>query len=383
MKQKKLIAAILAGILAASMMTACSAGGTTSGGGKESFTLWAGGSDNVKTQFEQQIAQFNKTSDKYEAKLNFITSGTGTQGLSDRLIAAQKAGQTNTDYDLVELSDSEMVNYVSQCGEDIFLPIDRSGMTNIGNLKYESSVEKDRIIPYRGTCVLLAYNSDMVPNPPKTTKDLYDWIKANPGKFAYNTPDSGGAGGAFVTTSVYNFLDEPALTSTDVANAQKWDQGFALLKELHPYLYKSSGKVVYPNKNQGTLDLLANKEIAMCPAWADMVISQKTQGTMPASIQLVQLDPAFTGNLQGFSIPKIGSHAKAAQAFMDYMLSPDAQNIALKSMAALPVIDYGKLDPDAVKTISSLNISSFRMSSIGKLSAQLNDQWSKKIATLS
>ena len=26
-------------------------------------------------------------------------------------------------------------------------------------------------------------------------------------------------------------------------------------------MYKSSGKVVYPNKNQGTLDLLANKEV--------------------------------------------------------------------------------------------------------------------------
>lgn len=381
MKQKKILAATLALALAAGSMTACSSGSAS--GKKETFKIWANGSDNVKTQFEQQIAQFNKTSDKYEAQLNFITSGTGAQGLSDRLIAAVKAGQKNTDYDLVENSDSDMVTYVSQCGEDVFEKIDRSGMKNIGNLKFESSVEKDRIVPYRGTCVLLAYNSDMVSNPPKTTQELYAWIKANPGKFAYNTPDSGGAGGSFVTTSVYNPLDKSALTSTDKANEQKWDQGFSLLKELHPYLYKSSGKVVYPNKNQGTLDLLANKEIAMCPAWADMVISQKTQGTMPASIQLVQLDPAFTGNLVGFSIPTIGSHSKAATAFIDYMLSPEAQNIALKSMAALPVIDYSKLDADAVKSISTLNITSFRMSSIGKLSADLNDRWKKDIATLS
>lgn len=381
MKQKKMIAAMLAGLMAVGALTACSGGAT--GGKKETFKIWAGGSDNVKTQFEQQIQKFNGSSDKYEAQLNYITSGTGAQSLDDRVIAAQKAGQTNTDFDLVELGSDNMVTYVSQAGKDIFIPIDRSKLKNIGNLKFESSVEKDRMIPYRGTCVLLAYNSEMVPNPPKTTKELYAWIKANPGKFAYNTPDSGGAGGAFVVTSVYNFLDESALTSTDESNEQKWDQGFALLKELHPYLYKTAGKVVYPNKNQGTLDLLANKEIAMCPAWADMVISQKTQGTMPESIQLVQLDPAFTGNVAGFAIPKMGSHPDAALAFIDYMLTPEAQNIALKSMAALPVIDYSKLDPEAVKSISSLNISGFRMSSIGKLGTPLNDRWKKEIATLS
>ena len=92
-------------------------------------------------------------------------------------------------------------------------------------------------------------------------------IKEHPGRFAYNTPSSGGAGGSFVTTSIYNFMDESALTSSDPANKEQWGQGFELLKELHPYMYKSSGKVVYPNKNQGTLDLLANKEVDMIPAW--------------------------------------------------------------------------------------------------------------------
>ena len=33
------------------------------------------------------------------------------------------------------------------------------------------------------------------------------------------------------------------------------------------------------------------------------------------------------------------------------MLSADAQNIALDSMAAIPVIDYSLLDPELTKTI--------------------------------
>ena len=43
-------------------------------------------------------------------------------------------------------------------------------------------------------------------------------------------------------------------------------------------MYQSSGKVVYPEQNQGTLDLLANKEVDMVPAWADMALTQMETG---------------------------------------------------------------------------------------------------------
>ena len=113
-----------------------------------------------------------------------------------------------------------------------------------------------------------------------------------------------------------------------------------------------------------------------------MVISQKMQGTMPESIQLVQLDPAFTGNLVGFAAPSFGSNSEGAQAFMDYMLSPEAQNIALESMAALPVIDFSLLDAELVQNIETLNISEFRSVSIGELGTQINERWDREIATL-
>ncbi len=376
----KMVLGVLAGAMVLTTLTSCTSTATANDG--KHFTIWASGSDNVKVQFEQQVSQFNESQDEYVAELQFITSGTGAESLSSRLIAAYKSGQTNTDYDLIEASDSEMVNYLNQCGEDFFVDVDTASMENYENLNYQPSVGQGMFIPYRGTTVLLAYNSETVPNPPTTTEELYQWIKDNPGRFAYNTPSSGGAGSSFVQTSIYNFLPEEALSSADEKWSEEWDQGFDLLESLHPYMYQSAGKVVYPNKNQGTLDLLANFEIDMCPAWADMVISQKMQGTMPESIQLVQLDPAFTGNLVGFAAPSIGSNSEGAQAFMDYMLSPEAQNIALESMAALPVIDFSLLDAELVKNIESLNISEFRSSSIGDLGTEINERWDREIATL-
>lgn len=383
MKFRKIAAVLLVAAMAVSTLAGCGASSASAAGDEKTVTIWAEGSDNVRVQLEQQVENFNETNGEgYVAKLEFITSGTGAQGLTDRIIAAKKAGQTNTDYDLVEVSDASITGYLEQGGEDLFVPIDTSRLSNYDNLTVTASFRNDLLVPYRGTTVLLAYNSETVANPPTTAEELYQWIKDNPGRFAYNTPGSGGAGSSFVLTSVYNFMDESALTSTDEANVEQWDQGFELLKELHPYMYQSSGKVVYPNKNQGTLDLLANKEIDMTPAWADMVLSQQKQGTMPESIKLVQIEPAFTGNTVCFGIPSIGAQNDAAYAFMDYMLSPEAQNIALDSMAAIPVIDFSLLDPELTKTISDLKIESFRVSAIGDLGTQLNEKWDAEIGTL-
>ena len=383
MKFRKIAAVLLVAAMAVTTLAGCGASSASAAGDDKTVTIWAEGSDNVRVQLEQQVENFNETNGEgYVAKLEFITSGTGAQGLTDRIIAAKKAGQTNTDYDLVEVSDASITGYLEQGGEDLFVPIDTSRLSNYDNLTVTASFRNDLLVPYRGTTVLLAYNSETVANPPTTAEELYQWIKDNPGRFAYNTPGSGGAGSSFVLTSVYNFMDESALTSTDEANVEQWDQGFELLKELHPYMYQSSGKVVYPNKNQGTLDLLANKEIDMTPAWADMVLSQQKQGTMPESIKLVQIEPAFTGNTVCFGIPSIGAQNDAAYAFMDYMLSPEAQNIALDSMAAIPVIGFSLLGPELTKTISDLEVESFRGSAIGDLGTQLNEKWDAEIGTL-
>lgn len=379
---KKAAAILMSVSMGAMLLSGCSAASVKTGNSGKTVTVWAGGSDNVRVQFEKQIEQFNASQKEYTAELQFITSGTGAQGLFDRAVAAKKAGQTNTDYDVIELGGDEVTRYVKEGGEDFFIPLDKSKIENSKNLKVQATFRDDLVMPYRGTTVVLAYNSDAVKEPPKTTEELYQWIKDHPGRFAYNTPGSGGAGGSFVTTSVYNFMDESALTSSDPANKEQWNQGFELMKELHPYMYKSSGKVVYPNKNQGTLDLLANKEVDMIPAWADMAITQMKQGTLPESIKISQITPAFTGSPVVLGIPSIGSNQEGAYAFLNYMLSPEAQNTALDTMAAIPVIDFSLLDSKLTEAIKDLKIDEFRISSLGDLGTQLYEQWDSEIGTL-
>ncbi|MFC6314714.1 extracellular solute-binding protein [Lapidilactobacillus achengensis] len=357
---------------------------TKKAAGPSTVTLWAGGSDNVRESMEAIVTAFNKSENgkKYKMKLEFIMSGGGAQSLSSRLLAAKKTNQKNTKYDLILMSDGSFSSYVKEGGKDFFTAYKESNVPNAKNVKTKVSDGKGVIMPYRGTTVVLAYDSKRVPKPPKTTQELYTWIKSHPGRFAYNTPGSGGSGSSFVQSSLYNFLPEKALSDSDPKWQKEWNKGFDLLKELHPYLYKSGGKVVYPNKNQGTLDLLANGEVDMIPTWADMTITNLANGGLPETVKLTQLAPAFTGDVDCLAIPSVGSNPEGAQAVMNFMISKEGQQILLDKMAAIPVVDSSTLQSENSKRLAGLDIDHFRIISIGDLGSELTAQWDRQIGTL-
>ncbi len=390
--KRRLLTMILSAVMLAACLTGCGGKAGDSGnsgdagsGGKKAVSLWATGSDNVREIFEALVSDFNTNSEyagQYEVTLQFMLSGTGAQTLADMLAAASKAGQTNTDYDIVDLSGDDLSKLVSLIGQEQFVKLDSSKIPNAASVEAKSSIATDYCQPYRGTTVILAYDSAKVPTPPATMDELVAWMKANPGRFAYNTPGTGGAGDSFARSSVYNFLPEEAFTSDDEKWIGEWDEGFNFLKEIHPYIYFSGGSVVYPNKNQGTLDLLNQGEIDMCPNWADMVLSQRASGEIKDSIKITQIDPALTGSLQSLVIPTFGSNTDGAYAFMNYMLSPAAQELMVKQMAAIPLIDASSMDMTGYEDLQGLDVSNFRLQSIGGLSTSFNERWDSEIATI-
>ncbi|WP_300757065.1 extracellular solute-binding protein [uncultured Oscillibacter sp.] len=255
--KRRLLTMILSAVMLAACLTGCGGKAGDSGnsgdagsGGKKAVSLWATGSDNVREIFEALVSDFNTNSEyagQYEVTLQFMLSGTGAQTLADMLAAASKAGQTNTDYDIVDLSGDDLSKLVSLIGQEQFVKLDSSKIPNAASVEAKSSIATDYCQPYRGTTVILAYDSAKVPTPPATMDELVAWMKANPGRFAYNTPGTGGAGDSFARSSVYNFLPEEAFTSDDEKWIGEWDEGFNFLKEIHPYIYSSGGSVVYPN----------------------------------------------------------------------------------------------------------------------------------------
>ena len=371
--------------LAAAMLAGCGSGTAESADGKETITLWASGSQNVGDIYETLVEEFNTNSeyaDKYQVDFQFMLSGTGTQSLTDMLIAAHKAGQTNTDYDIVDLGGDDLSKVVSQVGEEMLVKLDKTKIPNSSKVSAESSVATDYVQPYRGTTVIMAYDSEAVENPPKTVDELVEWMEENPGRFAYNAPGTGGAGDSFARSMVYNFLPEEAITSDDPKWEEEWDEGFEFLADIHQYMYESGGSIVYPNKNQGTLDLLNQGEIDMCANWADMVLSQRAQGTIKDSIKIYQIEPSLTGSLQSLAIPTFGSHEEGAYAFMDFMLSDEAQEILVKEMAAIPLVDTSNMDLTGYEDLMELDVSNFRLMSIGDLGTDFNTRWDSEIGSI-
>lgn len=391
MKMKSLLALTMAGVMAAGMAGCGSMGQTAQAStnsdseGKSTVTIWATGSDNVRQVYEALIDDFNNNSDyadQYTAKLQFMLSGTGTQSMTDMLAAAYQAKQTDTDYDLVDVGGDDLSALISRVGEEAFVKLDDSKIPNADRVSAQSSLAADYVQPYRGTTVVLAYDSEAVPNPPTTMDELVEWMKENPGRFAYNAPGTGGAGDSFARTAVYNFLPEEAMTSDDASWEDQWDEGFQFLKDIHQYMYTSGGSIVYPNKNQGTLDLLNQGEIDMCPNWADMVLSQRAEGTLKDTIKITQIEPAFTGSLQSLAIPTFGSNEDGAYAFIDYMLTDAAQEILVKDMAAIPLVDTSNIDMTGYEDVMNLDVNNFRIMSIGDLGTDFNARWDSEIGTL-
>lgn len=350
---------------------------------KAKVTLWTTGSDNLRVLFETAISAYNaKPESTSEIELQFVMSGSGDQALSDRIAAAKLAGKTDTDFDLIAENGSALADYVEKSGDELFVPLDFSKIPNYESVQMKSGFYADCVVPYRGTTVVLAYDSERLPNPPKTWDDLEKWIKANPGRFAYNSPGSGGAGGAFVNLALYKNLPEEARTSTDEKWVNEWTKGWDWLKGIHPYLYQSGGKVVYPNKNQGALDLLINKEVDLIPAWADQALTNMSKGIFPESVKIYQLDPALSGTDVVFAVPNIGGKAEATYDFINFMISPEGQKICLESIFAVPVIDSALIESDAKEMVSDLDVTGFAVISIGPLGDKRNQIWDATIATL-
>jgi putative spermidine/putrescine transport system substrate-binding protein len=64
------------------------------------------------------------------------------------------------------------------------------------------------------------------------------------------------------------------------------------------------------------------------------------------------------------------------------MLSPEAQNILLSEMAAIPLIENSKLNQADAAAVRELDVSNFRTLSIGSLGAELYKRWNETISTL-
>ena len=257
---------------------------------------------------------------------------------------------------------------------------------NVPNLKMvnPAAVEQAYKLPYRGSQVLIAYDSAKIAAPPKTFADLVAWAKANPGRFTYGRPDKGGSGSNFVVRAIHEGNGrDPALFTKDNFDAAKADEmlakGWEILKELHPFTF---GEGTYPAGNTPALQLLAQGAVDMIPAWSDQALQALKNGVLPETVKLVQLqDLALCGGFAYSAVPSNATNMDGALALANFMLSVETQASCVKDIGGFPGISWDFLPADLKAQYIDVIPVSIPTFPSGDWSKAKNDGWYRNVAT--
>lgn len=341
-------------------------------------TVYLSGDTNIKAMWDGVIAPgFAKDNPGYSIKIVFSEHGVNDTTTQQKLAASQK---TN-DYAGADVFEAAFVNNAAT--SDLFAKTTSSDVPNLSKVATPAlDAVKSEAVPYRGSSVVLAYDSSKVASPPKTLDELTAWIKANPGQFTYNTPNSGGSGMSFAETVVDRTLPADVLskmqTSYDPALESNWDTGFKALHDLTPFMYQKT----YPNGNSAVIDLLSKGQITMAPVWSDQALSAIAKGSFNANIKLAQItDPGFTGGLQYIGMPKNTKANKAKSVFKleNWMLDPSHQGAIVNAVKGYPAIKQELLPAETAALFKGLDTSALRPGYFAKVSNDFKQQWTTRV----
>lgn len=378
----RILAFTLAGIGALCVLTGCApvaAGATTSSGDPaDTLTVFISGDTNIQDLWEKGlIPAYEQAHPGVSVKTTIDLHGEHDQQTLAKLTSATAAGE-DPGFDLID------AGFVTGGAADagVLQPVGADTVSGLAGVAADTvAAGKGVGIPYRASSVLLAYDSTQVTSPPQTLADLLAWIPAHPGQFTYNSPSTGGSGGAFVTTVLDSFLsdaDQKALRTSDASGPESgWDAGFAALKKLGPSMYQGG---VYPNGNAQVLQLLGSGEISMAPVWSDQFVTAQKNGQIPDTVKFTQVsDPSFTGSASYLGIPRSSAHTAAAEDLANFVLSPAGQQIIAQQISGYPVVALDTLSQDVQDQFADADPSALRPGYISGVASDMSNQWDQRV----
>jgi len=344
------------------------------------INLYSAGDTNITDWLQNTvIPAFEKEYPQY--KVTFTNSrASGDQVIVDRALAALTTG----DDPQVEVMDLDPRGYKDALAADLWYKPTVADIPNLANIT-EAAQITDLAAPYRGSQVLIAYNSEAIKDEdvPTTFAELMAWIKANPGRFVYCRPDKGGSGGNFVVRALYEVSGKnPELFKGPVVDQKLVDEYYpkalALLKDLSPSMYDNGA---YPAGNKPVLALLAEGEVDMISAWSDQAIEAIRKEQVPNTVKLLQFtDLPMPGGYTTLAVPKNAKNLKGAQDFINYMLSIEGQASVVSVVGGFPAIGWDQLSTDLQEQFNSVITETVPLWPGGEWGAPLVKGWYEQVA---
>jgi ABC-type uncharacterized transport system YnjBCD substrate-binding protein len=177
------------------------------------------------------------------------------------------------------------------------------------------------VMPMFHSQIALAYNPDLVQDPPKTFDDLAAWVKEHPKQFGYNGIKNGMSGVGFVMGWAAAHMPDPKQLYDG-----PYDPG------LKPELTKSLAglktfdeNVTMTPGNAGTLDALNRGEISIGPVWVDMFYTWQADGRLNPDMKLALIGPGLPGQPMYYVVPAKAANKELAEKFVALATSPTVQ----------------------------------------------------------
>ncbi|MBC8075190.1 MAG: extracellular solute-binding protein, partial [Chloroflexales bacterium] len=347
---------------------------------KTAITIYTTSDTNITDWMQNTvIPAFTAKYPQYEVQT--IDAGdAGTDPIVTRALAALQTGGDPQ----VELMEGDPRSFQDAVDAGLWYKPTVGDVPNLANVVKDALVT-DLASPYRGSQVLLAYNSDEVPENevPKTFAELMAWAKAHPGKFAYCRPDKGGSGGNFVARAVYEASgNDPTVWKNPLDQKlvdQYYPQAIKLLQELHPSIYDNGA---YPAGNNPTLELFASGEVSMISAWSDQALQGISKGTLPPTTKLAQFsDLPMPGGYAPLMIPKNAANLQGAKDFLNFMLSTEMQTSVIKDIGGFPAVNLDTLPQDLQQQFTGVITETVPSWPGGDYGTALVKEWYEKVAT--
>lgn len=218
--------------------------------------------------------------------------------------------------DVTCLADTDMYDMYTS---GLLLPLDKPALSNLPNVLEQ--FQHDYAIPHIFSAFGLVYNTEKLPKPPGSMKDLLD-------------PRYKGKVG--LSDILYAYVGMmAALADGDRSAAIK--SGIKFLRE-----FKNNSPKVFPS-NETVAAALKNGEVWMTLMWKARAVQWKKNG-LPVEF-FVQQEGAVPVIFEA-AVPKNSPRNRCAFAYLNAMLDPRAQVGFAKTMGYAPTVKNAALPPE-------------------------------------
>ncbi len=323
------------------------------------FAAWAG-SDKINRYIAWADAQLRE---RFGVRLEHVKVNE-TAEVVRRVQAEKQAGRTDGSVDLMWVNGENFVRmkkdgllfgpFAEQLPYYKYVDVQGKPTTRVDFGEPVDGME----VPWGMAQLTFFADRAKVASPPRSAKALLEWVRANPGRFAYPKPPQF-HGTTFVKQLLVesNPLDDAFERPVTAAALERTTKPlWQWLDEARPHLWRQGR--AYPANDAELARLLGDGELSIAltfnPTAAANLVATKA---LPTTVYAWQHEAGTIGNTHFVAIPVNARAKAAAQVAADFLLSPLAQarkadvevwgDPTVLAASALPAEDRARIEAAA------------------------------------